>query len=80
MNKKLFRGRVLSVERWDGHQNFEIEVSGESKIIPGISEIILSVPLCHIQDFVSKNHRNHDWMTHHRTEIWSRIKVVNPFE
>ena len=27
MNKKLFRGRVLTVERWDGHQNFEIEVS-----------------------------------------------------
>ena len=29
LNKKLFRGRVLTVERWDGHQNFEIEVSGK---------------------------------------------------
>jgi len=39
-----------------------------------------SEPLCHIQDFVSKNLRNDDWMTHHGSEIWTRIKAVKPFE
>ena len=39
-----------------------------------------SEPLCHIQDFVSKNLRNDDWMNNHGSEIWTRIKVVNLFE
>ena len=37
-------------------------------------------PLCHIQDFVSKNLRLDDWMTHNGSEIWTRIKVVKSFE